>query len=71
MEKGKIMKRKGYDECSEYEYYDIIDYQYCCTCKHFYDNEKQQRFERLRKSETDNECYKNKFDEENYYDRTH
>lgn len=55
--------RKGYDCCSEYNYYDIKDYNTCCTCKYFYDNETELRFECLRDKETDDECYKNKFED--------
>ena len=50
------MKHNGYDECSEYEYYDIISYKHCSTCEYFYDNEKQQRFECLRESEAELDC---------------
>lgn len=57
------MVHTGYDECSEYTYYDIKDYKICCTCTCFYDNEKQQRFECLRISEDASVCYKNKFEE--------
>ena len=57
------MKHKGYDECSEYEYHDIINYKHCCTCEHFYDNEKAQRFECLRESDVKVDCYKNKFED--------
>ena len=56
------MKHKGYDECSEYEYYDIINYKHCCSCINFYDNEKAQQFECLR--ETEECCYINKFKDE-------
>lgn len=47
------MKHKGYDECSEYEYYDIISYKHCSPCEFFFDNEKAQRFECLRDSEAE------------------
>ena len=50
------MKHKGYDECSEYEYYDIINYKFCSLCEYFYDNEKEQRFECLRDSEAELDC---------------
>ena len=58
------MVHTGYDECSEYTYHDIKDYKTCCTCKYFYDNEKQQRFECLCDSNTNLVCYKNKFEED-------
>jgi hypothetical protein len=39
------MKKIGYDHYEEYDYYDIKDYDYYCTCKHFFDNELETRFE--------------------------
>ena len=56
------MKHKGYDECSEYEYYDIISYKHCSHCEYFFDNEIAQRFECLRETEENKDCYKNKFE---------
>lgn len=56
------MKHEGYDECSEYEYHDIVNYKHCCRCKCFYNNEKAQRFECLRKTEEC--CYTDKFKDE-------
>ncbi len=57
------MKHRGYDSCSEYEYYDIKNYKACRACKYFYDNETELRFECLRARKPDDECYKNKFDD--------
>ena len=53
------MKHKGYDECSEYEYFDIINYELCSHCECFFDNEKAQRFECLRDSEDKLNCCRN------------
>lgn len=42
------MKRNKYignDVCGEYTYYNIIDFDICVGCKHFYDNVKMCRFE--------------------------
>lgn len=50
------MKHQGYDNCSEYEYYDIINYKHCSLCEYFYDNEKEQRFECLRDSGAELDC---------------
>lgn len=56
------MKRIGYDHHSEYEYYDIKDFDTCCTCKYFCDNEMETRFECCAKSQCDN-CYESKFED--------
>ena len=37
----------GVDHSGQYEYYDIIDYDRCCTCEHFYDNWYETQFECL------------------------
>lgn len=57
------MMKTGYDCCSEYNYYDIKDYDTCYTCKCFYDNETELRFECHREKEIDAECYKSKFED--------
>lgn len=57
------MKHKGYDKCSEYEYYDIISYKHCFHCEFFFDNEKAQRFECLRDSEAELDCCRNDWKE--------
>ena len=56
------MKKTGCNNCFEYEYYDIKNYNACCTCKHFFDNELETRFECLAKVQDDN-CYENKFED--------
>ena len=55
------MKKIGYDHYSEYEYYDIKDFYICCTCKYFYDNKMETRFECHTKSQGNN-CYEHKFE---------
>lgn len=55
------MKKIGYDYGGTYEYYDIKDYNTCCTCKHFCDNELETRFECWKEMQ-DDECYESKFD---------
>ena len=56
------MKKTGYDRHSEYEYYDIKDYQTCRTCKYFFDNWFETRFECCKKERNENEnCYENKY----------
>ena len=39
------MSHIGIDYEGQYTYYDIIDYDRCCTCEHFYDNWYETRFE--------------------------
>jgi hypothetical protein len=56
------MKKIGYDIGGTYEYYDIKDYDTCCTCKYFYDNELETRFECWKKVQ-DDECYEDKFED--------
>lgn len=56
------MKKIGYDHNREYEYYDIKDFDICCTCKYFLDNEMETRFECCAKSQGDN-CYESKFED--------
>lgn len=56
------MKRIRYDHYSKYEYYDIKDFDTCCTCKHFCDNETETRFECWAKAQNDN-CYESKFED--------
>lgn len=58
-----MMRHKGYDECSKYEYYDIISYKHCSHCECFFDNEKAQRFECLRDSEEESDCCRNEWKE--------
>lgn len=38
-------ERTGVYHGGEYVYYDIIDYETCCTCEHFSDNWYEERFE--------------------------
>ena len=59
---GVCMKKVGCDYHSEYEYYDIKDFKTCCTCKYFFDNELETRFECLAKKQSSN-CYENKFED--------
>lgn len=56
------MKKIGCDHYSEYEYYDIKDFNTCCTCKHCYDNELETRFECWAEVQNDN-CYESKFED--------
>lgn len=35
----------GRDQGGEYIYYNIIDYDTCCTCENFHDNNYEERFE--------------------------
>ena len=35
----------GYDHGGEYSYYNIVDYDICCTCENFHDNNYEERFE--------------------------
>ena len=39
------MSHIGVDHEGQYTYYDIIDYDRCCTCENFYDNWYETRFE--------------------------
>ena len=55
------MNKTGYDNCGEYKYCDIKDYEYCCTCRHFFDNELETRFE-CHKECCEGECYESKFE---------
>ena len=43
----------GVDECSEYIYFDIIDYNTCCGCYSFSDNKNETRYEC-----SSSQCYK-------------
>ena len=38
----------GYDGGGEYEYHEIKNYETCCICPYFYDNELENRFECLK-----------------------
>ena len=52
--------KTGCDFGGEYKYYDIIDYDKCCTCVHFSDNEYEERFECLNMNRKDDKCYEEK-----------
>ena len=56
------MKKIGYYRCGQYEYYDIKDYDVCCTCKYFYDNKLQTRFECLKEYQNE-DCYESKVED--------
>lgn len=56
------MKKTGYDYFGKYEYYDIKEFNTCCTCKYFYDNKMETRLECLKEVQ-DEKCYENKFEE--------
>jgi len=56
-------KNTGCDHNSNYSYFDIKDYDTCCTCEDFYDNEIETRFECHTKSQC-GDCYKNKYEDE-------
>lgn len=50
----------GNDAHGEYKYYDIIDYDTCCNCKHFSDNWRYERFEcfsKICRKENKNEIF--------------
>ena len=51
----------GYDYYGYYEYHNIKDYDECCTCRHFYDNWYEERFECLSYTQNDN-CYESEYD---------
>ena len=53
------MKKTGCDHYENYEYSDIKDYNICCGCEDFYDNEIETRFECHAKNQ-DGDCYKPK-----------
>lgn len=55
------MKKTGYDRQNYYTYNEIKDYNLCCTCKHFFDNELETRFE-CEKEIQDENCYESKFE---------
>lgn len=54
------MKKIGYCYGGTYEYYDIKNYDTCCTCRYFCDNELETRFE-CSKEERSDECYESKY----------
>lgn len=56
------MTKTGYDHCGEYQYNDIKNYKHCCTCRHFFDNELETRFE-CHKECREDECYESKFED--------
>lgn len=56
------VKNIGCDYYEEYEYYDIKDFNTCCTCEYFYDNEMETRFE-CHKKARGKECYESKYDD--------
>ena len=47
---------KGHDHTSEYSYNEIKNYKQCRTCRHFFDNEIETRFECEKDVKTD-DCY--------------
>ena len=51
----------GYDAGGKYEYYDIKDYDMCCTCRYFSDNWHETRFECLNNTQ-DDDCYEDMYD---------
>lgn len=53
------MKKTGFDHYEEYQYFDIKDYDTCCTCKYFCDNEMETRFE-CSKEVREEYCYEQK-----------
>lgn len=54
------MKKIGYDIGGTYEYYDIKDYDTCRTCRYFYDNEIETRFECHNENKGE-DCYERKY----------
>ena len=54
------MKNIGVCGCGYYEYHDIKDYEKCCTCLHFSDNCKEERFECLSENRDLDDCYEPK-----------
>ena len=48
---------KGCYYGGEYEYYDIKDYDVCCTCRNFCDNFLETRFECLKEHNADEDCW--------------
>jgi len=51
----------GVDEYGEYEDNDIIEYDYCCSCRDFYDNHFETRYECTNENKSnDGTCYKDK-----------
>lgn len=55
------VKNVGYDHFCTYEYSDIKDFDTCCTCDFFCDNEMETRFECHKKVRGKN-CYENKYE---------
>ena len=54
----ELVLKSGCDSGGTYEYYDILDYDKCCTCAHFSDNWHEERFECLNKNrKKDGACY--------------
>ena len=46
----------GTDRGGTYFFYDIIDYDCCCSCQYFSDNFQEERFECLNLKRTNDNC---------------